>query len=367
MSENQPGAKTPAPDSRAEVIDLRSDTVTRPTPAMRRAMAEAEVGDDVYGEDPTVNRLQEACAELLGKEAALFVPSGTMANQIALKLHTQPGDSVMVGSGAHNFTFESGAAGALSSVQVDILPGDGRFDSAAMRRAYKPDSHLIAPTTLMCVENTHNLGGGLVWAPDAVAEVLACARVLGLATHLDGARLWNAAVATDRSEAELAAGFDTVAVCLSKGLGAPVGSVLCGTSALMRRALRFRKMLGGGMRQAGIIAAGALHALTTQRARLRDDHQNASFLAEALAGIDGLTVDRAAVHTNIVMADVADHLDTAAVVAQAGARGVLFYALSPGRIRLVTHLDVSRAQCQRAVEFIAEAVAEVATAASPQA
>ncbi|WP_428266123.1 low-specificity L-threonine aldolase [Haliangium sp.] len=345
----------------AATIDLRSDTVTKPSPAMRRAMAEAEVGDDVYGEDPTVNRLQDAVAELLGVEAALFVPSGSMANQIALKVHTRPGDSVVVGYGAHNFLYESGAAGALSSVQLDVVPGDGRFDAAAVRAVYKPDNHLFAPTRLVCVENTHNMGGGLVWAQDAVAEVLACARELGLGTHLDGARLWNAAVATGRSEAELAAGFDTVAVCLSKGLGAPVGSLLCGRRELVHHGHRIRKMLGGGMRQAGILAAGGLYALEHHRRRLSDDHDNARSLASALSELPGLSVDLAQVHSNIVMIDLdADApFDGPAVVAAASERGVLMYAPGPRRIRLVTHLDVDRAGCARAVEILADVVAEL--------
>lgn len=342
-------------------IDLRSDTVTRPTPAMRRAMAEAEVGDDVYGEDPTINALQERVAALLGKEDALFVPSGSMANQIALKVHTQPGDEVLVGQGAHNWRFESGAAGAISSVQVELLPGDGRFDAAAMRAAYKPEHHLWAPPTrLVSVENTHNMGGGLVWELDALREVAGCARELGLATHLDGARLWNAAVRTGLSEATLAEGFDTVSVCLSKGLGAPVGSLLCGSRALVHKARRVRKMLGGGMRQAGILAAAGLYAIEHHRARLAEDHDNASFLAAELARTPGLAVDTARVHTNIVMVDLMDeNLDAHDLAARAAERGLGVGAMSARRVRLVTHLDVDRAACTRAVEILA------ALAASP--
>lgn len=345
-------------------IDLRSDTVTQPTPAMRRAMADAPVGDDVYGEDPTVNALQERVAALLGKEAALLVPSGSMANQIALKVHTQPGDEVLVGQGAHNWRFESGAAGAIASVQVELLPGDGRFDAAAMRAAYKPEQHIWAPPTrLVSVENTHNMGGGLVWEPDALGAVIGCARELGLATHLDGARLWNAAIRTGLSEARLAEGFDTVSVCLSKGLGAPVGSLLCGSRALVRKAHRVRKMLGGGMRQAGILAAAGLHAIEHHRARLVEDHDNAAFLATELARVPGLAVDPPRVHTNIVMVDLVDeNLVAQDLAARAAERGLRFGPMSPRRIRLVTHLDVDRAACTRAVEILAALVTSPARA-----
>jgi threonine aldolase len=347
--------------TRTPAIDLRSDTVTKPTPAMRRVMAEAEVGDDVYGEDPTVNALQERVAALLGTEAALYVPSGTMANQIALKVHTQPGDSVIVGAGAHNWLFEAGAAGAISSVQIDVLPGDGRFDAEAVRAAYKPDNHMFAPTRLVSLENTHNMGGGLVWDQGAVAAVVRCARELGLATHLDGARLWNAAVATGLPERTLAEGFDTISVCLSKGLGAPVGSLLCGSKALVHKAHRVRKMLGGGMRQAGVLAAAGLHAIEHHRGRLAEDHANAAFLAAALARVPGLAVDVSSVHTNIVMVDVveggAEALDARVLATRAAERGLLFNGLSQRRLRLVTHLDVDHAACARAVEILAELVA----------
>lgn len=337
------------------MIDLRSDTVTKPTQAMRRAMAEADVGDDVYGEDPTVNLLQERVAELLGKEAALFVPSGTMANQIGIKVHTQPGDEILVGQNAHNWLFEAGAAAVISSVQVTLLPGDGRFAADAIRAAYKANNYHLPPTTMVSVENTHNMGGGVVWDLDEVRKVVSVARELGLATHLDGARLWNAAAATGVPERELAAGFDTVSVCLSKGLGAPVGSLLCGSRGLMHRAHRVRKLLGGGMRQAGILAAAGLHAIEHHRARLAEDHENAAFLAAALGEIPGLTVDRSSVHTNIVMVDIdTDRLGSAALLAQhAKERGLLFNPFSAKRIRLVTHLDVDREACGRAVDILA--------------
>jgi threonine aldolase len=340
-------------------IDLRSDTVTRPTTAMRRAMAEAEVGDDVYGEDPTVRRLEERVAELLGVEAALFVPSGSMANQIAIALHTRPGDEVLAGAGSHSFRFESGATPVLSGTQMCILPGDGRFDAEAIREAFKPDNHLQPPTRLVIVENTHNLGGGLVWERGVLAGVLAAARALGLAVHLDGARLWNAAVATGASERELAAGFDTVSVCLSKGLGAPVGSLVAGARVHIDRAHRLRKMFGGAMRQVGILAAAGLHALEHHRARLAEDHAHAALLADALAGVPGLAIDRARVQTNIVVAQVAPELGGAAALAERAARhGVKVGALGPRLLRMVTHLDVDRAACERAAQLLRRTAAE---------
>src|SRR6266567_4620988 len=260
-------------------IDLRSDTVTKPTPGMREAMARAEVGDDVYGEDPTVNRLQERVAELLGVEAALYVPSGSMANQIALAVNTRHGDDVIIGEGGHNWLYESGAGAALSGCQFTFAGSGGLFTGDDVRRAAKPDNHHHAPTRLVCIENTHNRAGGRIWPEADVRGVLDAARALGLRAHLDGARLWNVAVATGRRERDLAAGFDTISVCLSKGLGAPVGSLICGSKDDMWRAHRFRKMFGGAMRQAGILAAAGLYALEHQRARLADDHANARRLA----------------------------------------------------------------------------------------
>jgi threonine aldolase len=338
-------------------IDLRSDTVTKPSAAMRRAMAEADVGDDVYGEDPTVNALQERAAALLGTEAALFVPTGCMASQVALQVLTRPGDEVLAGRGAHNYLLETGAASALSGVQVTQIGEDGRFTGDDLRAAYNPDDHHHAPTRVVSVENTHNMGGGLLWDRDELAGVLAASRDLGLSAHLDGARLWNAAVASGTPENELAAGFDTVAVCLSKGLGAPVGSLLCGSAELMRGAHRARKRLGGGMRQAGILAAAGLYALEHNRARLADDHGNARQLGNDLDGIDGLSVDVASIHTNIVMANVAPGRGSAqALVDRAGERGVLFYAVGAQRVRFVTHLDLDRSACARAAGILAEVI-----------
>ncbi len=340
-----------------KVIDLRSDTVTKPSPAMRRAMAEAEVGDDVYGEDPTVNRLQRAVAELLGFEAALFVPTGSMANQIAIKIHTRLGDNMLAGVGSHNYLYESGATAAVSGVQTTLIPGDGRFTAADVEAHTHPDSadHHYAPTRLVSIENTHNVGGGAVWDQAEVRRVLDTARRLGLRAHLDGARLWNAAVAAGAPERDLAAGFDTVSVCLSKGLGAPVGSLLCGSGDLIHQAHRVRKMLGGGMRQAGILAAAGLFAIEHNRERLADDHANAAWLGNAVAALPGLTVDVASLQTNIVMVDLDASVGTAAELeARAEASGVRCTTLGPQRIRLVTHYDVDREACERAVEILTE-------------
>ena len=336
-------------------IDLRSDTVTRPTEAMRRAMAAAEVGDDVYGEDPAVNQLQERVADLLGVEAALFVPSGSMANQIAIQIHCRPGDDVLAGRGSHSYLYESGAASAYGGVQISLLDGDGRFSADAVRAAFKADTHHAPPTRLIMVENTHNMGGGLLWDRAELGRVQAVARELGLALHLDGARLWNAAIASGQSEREVAAGFDTVSVCLSKGLGAPVGSLVAGSREQMHRAHRVRKMMGGGMRQAGILAAAGLYALDHHRARLAEDHRNAAFLAGEVARVPGLAIGTASIDSNIVMVEVAgEALGTAAELsARARERGLLFGAVAPRRFRLVTHLDVDRAACGRAAEILA--------------
>lgn len=339
----------------APLVDLRSDTVTRPSPAMRAAMAAAEVGDDVFGEDPTVALLERRSAALLGKEAALFVPSGSMANQIALMVHCRPGDDVVVGEGAHAYLYESGAGGALAGVQFTIVGSGGLFGADDLAAAYKdPRWHGHAPTRLVCVENSHNRGGGVVWNRAALAQLVDEARQLGLALHLDGARLLNAATTCGISAADLAAPFDTATLCFSKGLGAPVGSVIAGSSALVDRAHRFRKMLGGGMRQAGIIAAGALYALDHHVDALVDDHAHARLLAEGLAALPGVTVDLARVQTNIVLVDVHDAGPPAAeVVTRLASAGVLALPFGPRRIRLVTHRDVDQAGCRRAIEAFA--------------
>ncbi|MBV8762437.1 MAG: aminotransferase class I/II-fold pyridoxal phosphate-dependent enzyme [Deltaproteobacteria bacterium] len=348
------------------MIDLRSDTVTRPTQAMRKAMADAEVGDDVYGEDPTVIRLQERVAALLGKEAALFVPSGTMANQVALAAATRHGDEVIIGVGAHCWRYESGALAALAGCQTQVIGTDGTFTAADVRAAYKPEDPYGAATRVVAVENTHNAMGGIVWDRARLAEVTAASHALGMWNHLDGARIWNAAVAQGASERELADGFDSVSVCLSKGLGAPAGSVIAGPRDFIKKCHRLRKMYGGGMRQAGILAAGGLHAVEHHRARLAEDHANAKALAEGLAGARGVRV--LAPQTNIVMIDL-ERGTTAQAIERAKAQGVMIGAMRvdarshPGelantqRIRAVVHLDVDRAAVSRAAQVIAEVAA----------
>jgi threonine aldolase len=318
-------------------FDLRSDTVTRPSAEMRKAMAEAEVGDDVFREDPTVQRLERRTAEIVGKEGALFVPSGTMANQIALLCQTRPGDEVICGRGAHAVLSESGASAAWSGVQMHEVGTEGVYTVEDARAAIMPSAYWSPRTRLVSVENTHTRAGGRVF-PQTDAEAIATlARAHGLALHLDGARIWNAAAATGRAVHELCAPFDTVSVCFSKGLGAPVGSAICGSAAIVEAAVRFRKMLGGGMRQAGILAAGALYALEHNRARLTEDHDAARRLGEALAELDGVSLTP--VETNIVNLDVP--VSAARVSELAEKRGVLFHPAGPHTVRLVTHLEVS--------------------------
>jgi threonine aldolase len=340
-------------------IDLRSDTVTLPSPGMRKAMAEAPVGDDQYGEDPSVNLLQERIAELLGKEAALFVPSGTMANQIGLKVLTRPGDEVVVGHEAHIVWHESGAASANSGVQFSVVGSGGLFTAADLRAAYKPPGHIVfPPTTLVTIENTHNRGGGVVFPQDAIEAICAAAKELGLSSYLDGARLFNAAASANRSLAELARPFDLVSVALSKGLGCPVGSVIAGRAADIVRAVRARRMFGGALRQAGIIAAAGLYALDHNLARLPEDHANARLIAERLAGVKGVLLDLATVQSNIVIFRMAEGApDAATIVARAKEHGVLVSAFAARTVRVTTHLDVTREQCRQAAEVLATAVA----------
>ncbi len=340
------------------LVDLRSDTVTRPTRAMREAMAYADVGDDVFGDDPTVRRLEERVADLLGKEAALYVPSGTMANQVALRSHTRPGDEVIIGRDTHCWRHESGALAALAGVQVHML-AEPRFTGADVRAAFKPSTDpYVAPTRVVVVENTHGKSGGLVWERAPLAEVVAAAHELGMAAHLDGARLWNAAVASGASEKELAAGFDSVSVCLSKGLGAPIGSLVAGTKPFIKECHRLRKMQGGGMRQAGILAAAGMFALDHNRGRLADDHANARAFAEALADVPGLRVDLGRVQTNIVMIDI-ERGTVPAVVELAREEGVRLGGNGPRQIRAVCHLDVDREGVLRAARVIAGIIAKL--------
>jgi threonine aldolase len=343
------------------MIDLRSDTVTKPSQAMRQAMAEAEVGDDVFGEDPSINRLQDMTAQLLGKEAALFVPSGTMANQLAIKTHTQPGDEIIMERTSHPFNNESGGIAALSGVQVNLLDGQRGVLSAqqvipAIQRG--EDIH-HAPSRLICLENTHNRGGGAVYPMEAIRELSAVARDHQLSMHLDGARLMNACMASGYQASDYTQYFDSCTLCLSKGLGAPVGSVLAGSAAFISRALRFRKMFGGGMRQAGIVAAGAIFALEHHIERLRDDHQHAKLLAERICDAPGLRLNPQQIETNIIYfeLDATARFDAQQLTQAMRQRGVLAYAPTPSTMRLVTHLDVSREQTEQAATVICELLA----------
>ena len=340
------------------MIDLRSDTVTRPTPAMRKAMAEAEVGDDVFGEDPTVTALEHHTAELLGKEAALFVPSGTMGNELAVRLHTQSGDEILLEAGAHIFNYEAGGVAALSGVTCRLIQGQrGIFGAGDVLAALRPADVHHSPVKLVCVENTNNVGGGSIWPISALAEVSAVARSHGLAVHMDGARLWNAAVASGIPEREFASHCDSISVCFSKGLGAPVGSALVGGTEFIHRARRFRKMWGGGMRQAGILAAGALHALRHHRGRMAEDHANARKLAEGLARINGVELRTFPPETNIVRFRTPGK-NAAALVAALKERRVLMIATGPESIRAVTHLDVTTAEIERAAEAFTQVMGQ---------
>ena len=343
------------------MIDLRSDTVTLPTPAMRDAMAGAPVGDDVYGDDPTVNALEARTAELLGKEAAVFVPTGTMSNQIGVRAHTEPGDLVLIDGSAHIVRSESGAPAALSGATLKPLPGrSGVFTAADVDDAIEPEhpfnpTHLESPPRLLCVENTHNGGGGTVWPLGQVEEVCAAARRHGLATHLDGARLWHATAATGIPEARYCAPFDTVNVCFSKGLGAPVGSALAGSRALVARARRFKQQFGGGFRQAGILAAAALHALEHHRGGLSADITNARALARGVARIDGLEVDLDHVQSNLVRFRVTA-LPAGAFALRCHERELHHLPQGEAGVRAVTHRDISAPDVERALDIMRRAL-----------
>jgi threonine aldolase len=340
----------------AAPIDLRSDTVTRPSPEMRAAIAAAPVGDDQYGDDPTVNALQERIAALLGKEAALWLPSGTMANQVALRTLTRPGDDVVVSREAHAVWHETGGSGANAGVQLTEIGAGGVFTADEFTAAVKPRDHAIyPPTTLVEIENTHNRSGGIVFPQDQAVLICDRARRLGIASFLDGARLWNVAVATGIPLRTLAAPFDLVAVSLSKGLGAPGGSLLAGPRDVVVRATRHRRMLGGAMRQVGIFAAAGIFALDNNMARLVDDHANARVIAARLAESPRIAIDPATVQTNILVFKLAPGApDAATLVARARERNVLINAFGPRTIRAVTHLDVSRDQCARAADLLVE-------------
>jgi threonine aldolase len=331
------------------MIDLRSDTVTRPTPGMREAIARAEVGDDVFGEDPTVLRLEERVASMLDKEAGLFMPSGTMSNQVAVKTHTQPGDEVILNRESHIFTYECGTAAVFSGVQLYPLDGKhGFFTGADVERAVRPDNLHHPVTRLICLENTHNRAGGTVWPEDWINEIRSAADRHGLAMHLDGARLWNASAASGVPVSRTASRFESVSVCFSKGLGAPAGSLLAGNADFIARARRNRKRMGGGMRQAGVLAAAALYALDHHLDRLADDHAAAARFARALAALPDLSIDPETVRTNMVLIRVLK-MQAAEAVHLLAARGVGVIATGPDTLRAVFHLDVSKSQADEAI------------------
>ena len=336
----------------ADIVDLRSDTVTRPSAAMRRAIAEAEVGDDVLGDDPTVQRLERTVAELLGKEAALLFPSGIMANQTAVIAQSQPGGEAIIEADGHVLNYEGGAAAAWAGIQLrPVSAPDNLLSAELVRAAIRPPGKYSVRTTLVCLENTHNVGGGRVLRLDAMRAIRDVAREHGLQVHLDGARLWNAAAASGTSEREFAAQADTVMVTLSKGLGCPVGSMLAGSAQTMERAWEIRRRLGGGMRQAGILAAAGLYALEHNRARLQDDHANAKLLASLAARIDGVRVIEP--QTNIVMIDLPERApDPLRVIATLARDGVLLAQFGPRRLRAVTHMDVDEKGIRRAAEVL---------------
>ena len=344
-------------------IDLRSDTVTRPTAEMRRAMAEAQVGDDMFQEDPTVRELQERTAELLGKEAALYVPSGHMGNQICLRAHSQPGDALIAHVGAHVLHYETGTPCAISGLQPRTIDtADGTFTVADVEALLLPRNIHHSRQRILELENTHNRCGGTIWPFEQFCAVAQFGHKQGLSVHLDGARLWNAAVASTIEPARWAGQVDSVSVCFSKGLGAPVGSAIAGSREFIEECRFYRKMFGGAMRQAGIIAAGALYALEHHIGRLIDDHANAVLIAEICAGCPELSVRPP--QTNILMVDVRGPFSAADYAQRLGERGVLVFAVGPKRIRAVTNLDVTGEQCSKAGELLVSCAVELAAAAA---
>jgi len=347
------------------MIDLRSDTVTRPTPAMRRAMFEAEVGDDVYREDPTVNRLEERAAEIAGKPAALFVPTGTMGNTIAIKLLTEHGQEVICDSRAHLLDYELSMVAWFSGCVIRAIDTErGLLSVDEVIRNLRPVSPYSAPTGAVSIEQTHNMAGGTVYPMRTVCEICDAAHERGVRVHMDGARIFNASAALGLPVHEIASRADTVMFCMSKALGAPAGSMLAGPADLMAKGRLYRKRLGGGMRQAGVLAAAGLVALEESPAKLGVDHANARFLAEGLARIPGIQVDPAKVDTNIVVFDIsASGLAPADVSTHLRRRGVLMNAINQRCLRAVTHYDVDRAQCAQAVEAVSESMSASMAAA----
>jgi threonine aldolase len=341
------------------IFDFRSDTVTRPTPEMRRAMAEAAVGDDVFGDDPTVNRLEETVATMLGKDAALFVPSGTMSNLIAVRLHCRPGDELICEAGCHIYNYEQGGYAQIAGLASRAVEGcRGVLQAEQLENLVRPDDHHNVRTRLVCLENTHNRGGGTIQPYPVVEAITGWARRQGLRMHLDGARLMNAVVATGIAASRWAEHFDTAGICFSKGLGAPVGSALAGPRELIREARRHRKVLGGGMRQAGVLAAAALYALEHHVERLAEDHAHARRLAEGIRQIPRLSLPAAEVETNMVFLRVDPQLGPAAqFAARLREQGLLVLSTARDTLRMVTHLDVSANDVDRALEVLAAAAA----------
>lgn len=341
-------------------IDLRSDTVTQPSPGMRRAMAEAIVGDDVLGDDPTVTKLEMATADLLGKEAAVFVPSGTMSNQIALYTIGQRGDELLCETGCHIVNYEAGAPAALAGLLVHLLDGErGVLAPETIAKNIRPIDIHCPKTSIVALENTNNRAGGTIYPLDTIQAIEKVARDNNLWMHLDGARLWNAHIAAKVALDKYAACFDSVSICFSKGLGAPVGSILLGDKQFIEKARRTRKLFGGGMRQSGVLAAAALYALENNLLRLAVDHTNAKNLAVGMNQLDGITIDSESVETNIIIADIAPDLMTADQFQdKLEQAGVHCFSIAPQRVRLVTHLDVSAEQCQTALEIIKKVISK---------
>ncbi len=350
--------------SEQEWIDLRSDTVTKPNEKMRAAMAAAEVGDDVYGEDPTVNRLEQQAAEIFGKEAGLFVPTGTMGNTIAIKLHTNHGEEVLCEARSHTLDYELSMMAWFAGCIARAVPtDDGVMTWKEIESALRPPGPHNAPTTLITIENTHNMCGGTVYPQETIDEICRKAHERALKVHVDGARIFNAAVATDTPASRIVRDADSVMFCLSKGLGAPVGSLLVSTAEAIARARLYRKRLGGGMRQAGVLAAAGIIALEDSPARLHEDHQNARYLANRLSEIPGIELDASRVATNIVIFDISGlGVSTAQFSRELKSRGILANGITPTHMRLVTHMDVSRKQCERAAGILAEVAARKSAA-----
>ncbi|WP_053383041.1 threonine aldolase family protein [Leucobacter celer] len=346
------------------MIDLRSDTCSRPTDAMRQAIATAVVGDDVYSDDPTVKELEAETARLLGKEDAVYMPTGTMTNQVGIRAHTEPGDAVLFEQSAHVYALEGGAPSAISGVLPRLIPGQQGLFTADQVTEFVGAPHpffpstIPSPVTLLCAENTHNNGGGTIWPLDQLTDVAETAKHLGLAAHLDGARLWHATAATGILEADYAAPFDTVSVCFSKALGAPIGSCLAGPKELMDRARRFKQGFGGGFRQAGIIAAGALHALYHHRELLPRTHELAQRFATGLTDIDGVVIDPAAVHTNIVRYRL-DRASAATFVDQLHERGLWMLPTGADSVRAVFYLDITEQDVDQSLGIIRDVMATI--------